>query len=172
MYSDVQAIFKRSPCRRFIYVLLGVFTLTVLADIPVFAEGNAEIILFKYQGLHQAYEWRVSETRMLATPEWNIDMTNIPIGPDKAWQAAKNWFKKQGKDRPDFVRIEIWPVIPESESTKLDQKLKKRFYYRVECSPQHHVEGTDFSYMYVLVLMDGSVLDPIPIEPLLTEPLK
>ena len=134
--------------------------------ISTFAAGNPELVLQKYQGLHQAYEWRIKQERILATPEWNVDSTNIPIAPDKAWQITKDWFLKQGKPRPDFVRIEIRPFVPESENTKLDERLKKKFYYQIQCSPTHYAEGGKFDYMFVFVLMDGTVLEPILIDSL------
>jgi hypothetical protein len=135
-------------------LVLSTITISILAaDSPVF-------ILFKRLREHETCEWRISEARALATPEWNIDSSDAPLAPDKAWKIAKDWFARQGKPRPEFVKIEIRPFVPESESTKLNEGLKKRFYYLIDCSPVHHIEGMNFDYMSVIVLMDATVLEP------------
>jgi hypothetical protein len=71
--------------------------------------------LFKHQGRRQAYEWRISEARIAATPTWRMDAKKAPVAPDKAWRIAKDWFKKQGKSQPDFVMMEIRPFVIDSD---------------------------------------------------------
>jgi hypothetical protein len=94
---------------------------------------------------------------MLATPEWNMGSEKIPLQPDRAWQIARNWFVTNNCANPELIKIEIFPVVRESEAdgTIIDKRLARRFYYRVECIP-----GL-LDTMVVYVLMDGSVLEPI-----------
>jgi hypothetical protein len=135
------------------------------------AEGNTnELSLFKHQGRRQAYEWRISEGRIAATPKWDIDRHKIPVAPEKAWQIAKAWFKKQGRSRPDLVRLEIVPFVRDidlgAERKRVLKDLLDRYYYRIECVP------AVFDSMVVVVLMDGSVLEPLPIASLPAEEIR
>jgi hypothetical protein len=148
-------------CMRNLFPILALLS---FAQVHAFGgtSNHVVIVIHRGQTAGQFYEWRVSETRLLATPEWSIDATAIPIAPGKAWQIAKNWFEKRGEPRPDFVKIEICPVVPETEATRLDDRLRKRFYYRVECSSLRRIEDAPkkLDYTSVIVLMDGTVVEP------------
>ena len=144
-------------------------TLTAIVSFLIVATACAlagsdtnEFTLLKHQARRQAYEWRVSEARILATPEWSIDATNAPVAPERAWKIAKDWFKKKDRGEPDLVRMELRPFDLSGET----KGLRKRFFYRIECSPMQ------FDYMIVIVLMDGTVLEPRPIPWLKPEELK
>jgi hypothetical protein len=149
-----------------IIVLVGLF----VPESAQAAGSTNELSLFKHQGRRQAYEWRISEARIAATPKWNIDRHRIPIAPEKAWQIAKAWFKKQGRSRPDLVRLEIVPFVRDidlsAEQKRLLKSLLDRYYYRIECVP------AVFDSMVVVVLMDGSMLEPLPIATLPAEEIK
>jgi hypothetical protein len=121
------------------------------------AETNSEYLTFTYQSRHQDFEWHFYFSRMLATPEWNMDTLKIPLAPDKAWCIAKKWFKKYGCDNPELVSIDIRPFIIEqyTKNDKIDSRLSKRFYYCITCVPEF------LDSMKVYVLMDGTVVEPI-----------
>jgi len=84
--------------------------------------------------------------------------TNIPLSPDKAWQVAKNWFLKHDYGQPEFARMEIRPFALSDSPHK---SWRRRFFYRIECIPMQ------FDSMLVIVLLDGTVLEPkrIPWQP-------
>jgi hypothetical protein len=94
---------------------LFIFVLALSPSLQAFAGlSTNEFILFKHQSRHQAYEWRLSEARLLATPEWSFDGHKIPLGPDKAWQIARVWLKKHGHDSPELVSITLRRLAIES----------------------------------------------------------
>jgi hypothetical protein len=137
--------------------------LAILAPASLLAVGDTnEFTLFKHQARRQAYEWRISEARILATPEWSIGVTNIPVSPDRAWQIAKDWSSKQAHGEPDLVRMEIRWFDPSGTS----KSLRKRFYYRIDCIPMQ------FDSMLVVILMDGTVVEPKLIPDLPPEEIK
>jgi len=153
--------------RRFSAVLL---VLMLVAGGALGADRTNELTLFKHQGRRQAYEWRISEARVAATPKWNMDRAKVPVAPEKAWRIAKDWFKKQGELEADFVRMEIRPFVINStlssESRHRLGDLLDRYYYRIECIP------AAFDSMLVVVLMDGTVLEPVRIAHLPLEEIK
>jgi hypothetical protein len=134
--------------------------LLLVTQLSALSAGNTnEFTLFKHQARRAAYEWRISEARILATPEWKMGRKKIPVSPDKAWQIAQDWFRKQGRGGAgDFVSMEIRSFDPSGTNTN----LRGRYFYRIECSPMQ------FDYMLVVVLMEGTVLEPkhIPDLPL------
>jgi hypothetical protein len=138
--------------------------LLLAAQFSALAGGSTnEFILFKHQARRAAYEWRISEARILATPEWKIGSKKIPVSPDRAWQIAQDWFRKQGRGGAGgFVRMEIRSFDPSGTS----KTWRGRCFYRIECNPMQ------FDYMLVVVLMDGSVLEPMRIPDLPPEEIK
>ena len=157
------------------WVVMRTLVLIVLVGLVVpelaQAAGNTnELSLFKHQGRRQAYEWRISEARIAAMPKWDIDRHRIPIAPEKAWQIAKAWLKKRGTSRHDLVKLEIVPFVRDiglsAERKRLLKDFLNRYYYRIECVP------AVFDSMVVVVLMDGNVLEPLPIASLPPEEIK
>jgi hypothetical protein len=138
--------------------------LLLAAQLSALAAGDTnEFTLFKHQARRAAYEWRISEARILATPEWKIGSKKIPLSPDRAWQIAQEWFRKQGQGGAgDFVRIEIRSFDPGGYS----KSLRGKCYYCVESIPRA------FDSMLVVVLMDGTVLEPRGIPNLSPEEIK
>ena len=143
---------------------LAIPLLLLATQLSVFAAGDTnEFTLFKHQARRAAYEWRISEARVLATPEWKIGSKKIPVSPDKAWQIAQDWFLKQGRGGAgDFVRMEIRSF----DLSGTSQSLRRRCFYRIECSPMQ------FDDMLVVVLMDGAVLEPKRIPDLPSQEIK
>jgi hypothetical protein len=147
---------QRTP--RFRWVL---FVLALSFGLRVFAGPSTnEFTLFKQQSRHQAYEWRLSEARLLATPGWDAEHQKIRLGPDKAWQIARVWLKKHGYDSPELVSITLRRLAIESNVGRLDKRWLTRFFYRIECVP------AVFDSMLVVVLLDGTVVEPSPIPDL------
>jgi hypothetical protein len=142
-------------------LLIALFCWSLSLECTFGASTTNEWSLFKHQGRHQAFEWRIPEGRIASTPRWKIDSARIPVAPDRAWRIAKSWFKKQKQPRPDFVRMEIRPFVLDSDlSSEMRRRLEHlldRYYYRIECIP------AVFDSMFVVVLMDGTVLEPVRI---------
>ncbi len=141
--------------------IITISLLLLFAQFSAFAAGDTnEFTLFKHQARRAAYEWRISEARILATPEWKTGRKKIPVSPDRAWQIAQDWFRKKGRGGAgDFVRMEIRSF----DQSGTSKNLRGRCFYRIECSPMQ------FDYMLVVVLMDGTVLEPRRIPDLLPE---
>ncbi|HEY5909626.1 MAG TPA: hypothetical protein VJA21_03370 [Verrucomicrobiae bacterium] len=118
----------------------------------VLAAGNTnEFTLLKWQSRRDAYEWRISEARILATPTWETASAKIPVAPDKAWKIVTRWLTKKGKGDPgSFIKMEV-RLFDLSETYK---PFRDRFFYRIE-----YPQGA-FDYMVAVVLMDGTVLEP------------
>ncbi len=120
---------RRSALMR---AITGIVSFLLAGIACAFAGGDTnEFTLLKHQARRQAYEWRVSEARILTTPEWNINATKAPVAPEKAWKIAKDWFTKKGRGETDFVRLELRPFDLSGES----KSLRRRYFYPIECSP-------------------------------------
>jgi hypothetical protein len=144
--------------------LIAVLFLLLVAQLSAFPAGDTnEFTLFKHQGRRAAYEWRISEARILATPEWKIDSKKIPLSPGKAWRIVQDWHRRQGAaGAGDLVRMEICQFYP----SKLGKNVRGRYYYRIEFIPRQ------FDSMLAVVLMDGTVLEPRGIPHLAPEEIK
>jgi hypothetical protein len=127
----------------------------LMAFYTAFAAEVSDYLIKSYQSRHQKFEWHFQFSRVLATPEWDIEKASVPLDPGKAWQIAKKWMKKHGCENPQLISIEISPFIREAEIEDLDPRLSKRFYYSIRCVP------AIFDTMMVYVLLDGSVLEPL-----------
>jgi hypothetical protein len=119
------------------------------------AEEQTDYLIKKHRSRHQDFEWRFHVSRLLSTPEWDIDTAQPPLGPEKAWKIARQWLEKHGCERPTLVSIEIAPFVREGETWDIDARLSKRFYYTVRCIPAY------LDIMIVYLLMDGSVVEPL-----------
>jgi hypothetical protein len=143
--------------------LIAISLVLLVAQLSAFAAGSTnEFTLFKHQARQAAYEWRISEARILATPEWEMGNKKIPVSPDRAWQIAQDWFRKQGRSGADFVRMDI-RSFDSGDHTK---KWRGKCFYCIKCIPMQ------FDSMLVVVLMDGTVLEPRRIPNLSPEEVK
>ena len=108
---------------------------------------------FNLQTLRGTYDWAVSAERILATPEWIPKTQAIPLAPDKACQLAKDWLKKHDFSQFELETFQLFRY-PAPYVGNPGEKLRRRFYYRIEYQFPH------FAMMYVYVLLDGTVLEP------------
>lgn len=126
--------------------------LLLAAPVCTFASGTVdtnELTLFTTRSQGQVDEWRISESRLRTTPEWNPD-ESIPLPPDKAWQVARGWSLAHGYSEPHLAGIMIQPFNTPGTSQDI-----RRYYYNINCtSPEKRTMGR------VVVLMDGTVLEP------------
>jgi hypothetical protein len=138
--------------------------LLLAAQLSALAVGDTnEFTLFKHQARRAAYEWRISDARILATPEWKIGSKKIPVSPDKAWRIVQDWCRKRGQGGAgDFVRMEIRSFDPSFTR----KTWRGRCFYRIEFIPMQ------FDSMLAVVLMDGTVLEPRRIPDLSPEEIK
>jgi hypothetical protein len=125
--------------------------LALIAPALAYAAGDTnEFTLFTSRAEGQKFEWRISESRLLATPTWDPDSQSIPLSPDKAWHIARDWSQEHGYSKPRLMMLFLQPF----NSPKASEAAKGRFYYRIDCrSPEHSV------HLSVVVLMDGTVLE-------------
>jgi hypothetical protein len=133
---------------------INVAFLLIVAAVAALGADTNEITLFKHQARWHIYEWRISEDRILATPEWRFEK-KIPIPPDKAVKIAKRWLEKRG-GLDSLMEIYIRPFVIKTAYSDAIRPLERRFYYVIHCRPG----GVFFDSMKVVVLMDGSVLEP------------
>jgi hypothetical protein len=119
----------------------------------------------KSQTLRGIYEWAITEKQILATPEWT-DSQPIPLTIDKALQLAKEWLGKHDYSRFHLNEIRLLPYLapwetPPNFPHTIQDDLRKRYYYWIEYS-----SGTgNGDYIYVYVLLDGTVIEPKIIAP-------
>jgi hypothetical protein len=125
--------------------------LVLVAPVLSYAAGDTnEFTLFTSRADGQKFEWRISESRLSATPAWSPDSQSIPLAPDKAWQIARDWSQAHGYSKPHLAMIWLQPF----NTPKTSEDAHGRFYYRIDCSsPEHSVHSS------VVVLMDGTVLE-------------
>ena len=125
--------------------------LVLVSPVLSYASGDTnEFTLFTSRVEGQKYEWRISDSRAIATPTWNPDSQTIPLSPDRAWQIARDWAQAHGYSKPRLMMVGIQEVHPPEAS----EASRGRFYYKVDCkSPKHSV------HLSVVVLMDSTVLE-------------
>jgi hypothetical protein len=103
--------------------------------------------------LRGIYQWRVSEQRLLATPEWTPEAQAIPLAPDKACRLGAEWLAKHNLAQFELQSIQVFRY-PSPYAGDPGVQLRKRYYYRLE----YHSKRVEM--MYVYVLLDGTVLEP------------
>ncbi len=139
----------------------------LVGSLGAFAEPSTnEFSLFKHQSRHEAYEWWISEARLLATPEWRSDREKVPLAPDKAWRIGRAWLKRRGFPSPELNSITLRRLATESSISNADKRWLTRFFYRIDCVPAM------FDTMVVVVLMDGTVVEPRLIPSMSPEELR
>jgi hypothetical protein len=94
--------------------------------------------------------WRVSESRVQATPDW-IPGKPIPLSPEKAFEIARAWSLSHDYLDPELeaIRIQRFGAL------KMDEAIHSKFYYQVVCHSSEKATA-----MTVVILMDGTVLEP------------
>ena len=133
-------------------ILIITSWLALVAPVLSYAAGDTnEFTLFTSRADGQKFEWRISESRLLATPAWSPDSQSVPLSPDKAWQIARDWSQAHGYSKPHLLMVMLQPF----SAPKTSEGAHGRFYYHIECSsPEHSV------FARVVVLMDGTVIEP------------
>jgi len=140
---------KQNP--KYMRILIITSWLALVAPVLSYAAGDTnEFTLFTYRVDGQKFEWRISQSRLIATPAWSPDSQSVPLTPDKAWQIARDWSQAHGYSKPHLVMIWIQPF----STPKMSNDAHGRFYYRVACSSPEHSESS-----CVVILMDGTVLE-------------
>lgn len=132
--------------------LIIISLLLVLPVCTVMAQNtNRELtVLTQRNYMGPTNIWRVSESRVLATPDW-IPGKTIPLLPDKAFEIARDWSLSHGYHDPqlDTIRIQRFG------SLKNDEAIHSKFYYHVVCSSPDKTPAAT-----VIILMDGTVIEP------------
>ena len=127
--------------------------------VPIWTHGAGdtnELTVFTYQTRGPVYEWRVTQAKLLATPAWDISTQKVPLAPERAWDIAKRWLEAHGMGGSTLVQIAIAPVFRKGESDRYDKRLEERYHYRIAVVP------APLDRMAVVVLMDGTVVEPHP----------
>jgi hypothetical protein len=128
------------------------------------ASSTNELTLFRHRARHQAYEWRIPEAMIPTLPRWNFEKKpTLPLSPAKACRIARDWFEKRGQPSPNLVRVEIVPFAPTANYNENKDKreldfLRDRYFYKIQWNP------APLDFMYVIVLMDGRVVEPVPVR--------
>jgi len=102
------------------------------------------------------YTWDIGSDRLYATPEWTSETNAIPLSFDKACQLGRDWLTKHDLRRYglDEARLLSFPAV--NIAAMSHGKAKRRFYYWI----MYRSEAFDAGFMYVYVLMDGTVVEP------------
>src|ERR1035437_6489314 len=115
------------------YMRIHIITswLALVAPVLSYAAGDTnEFTLFTWQTEGQISEWRISESRLLATPAWNPDSQSVPLSPDKAWQIARDWSQIHGYKQPHLVKI----VLQQIGTPKMSKADEGRYCYSIDCN--------------------------------------
>lgn len=140
--------FQRKNIHKNMRILIITSWLVLVAPVLSYAAGDTnEFTLFTSRADGQKSEWKISESRVLATPEWKPGAKSISLSPDKAWQIAREWCLKHDFGESDLASLWIQP-FPRTG-------VGSRFYYSIRCHNPAHSH-----FMEVVVLLDGSVLEP------------
>ena len=128
------------------------FMAFVSLSLPVAAcaESSNLVTVLTHSSRRQNFEWRVAEEKLRAHPKWDIKASAVPLEPRKAFQIAEDWMRKRHSE-PELVRIEIQSLGARSKS------LSGHYIYVIE-----FVTGA-FDSMPVVILMDGTVVEPTPL---------
>lgn len=129
-----------------------ILTLTVLlSQTGLCAEGNGYVS--HLQNSRGSYTWTISADRFDSTPVWASEGDPLPLSFDKACGLGKDWLARHSfaKFYLDEARLQGYPNVEMPHG-----KTPRRFYYWL----MYHSENFDGGFMYVYVLMDGSVVEP------------
>jgi hypothetical protein len=108
------------------------------------------VTVLTYSSRRQDFEWRVSERRLRADLKWDPTKREAPLQPGKAFRIAAAWLRKR-QPNPELASIQI-----ESLAVR-DATLAGHYIYVIEFAT-----GA-FDTMAVVVLMDGTVIEPTPL---------
>ena len=100
----------------------------------------------------------ISDELRKRTPQWNIESGDPPLPLSKAVAAAKAWAKKT-YTRYDDVKVEC--VTLNSYGCAI---AKNQWYYLVHFSPIIEGNALFGGTYFAAVLMDGTVVGPVPIK--------
>ncbi len=130
--------------------------IVLLLPIISVAQNKPEVTLYdvrKADGTHEVFKITTKKASIL--PVWSPEnRTTAPITTDKAISLSKAWANKQ------YINFESYDV----NSIKLLRinwpELNDRWYYLIEFTQRIKGYGSSGSYLFVVVLMDGSIVAP------------
>ena len=103
--------------------------------------------------------WYVSDTQFMKTPEWKFDgQSSPPLSMPDAYKRAYAWLKKS------FPKIDSFGVRSYGLSTAGSSRAPNRWYYTFDFSGNLDGSMVMNSRFSVMVLMDGSVIEPRKIK--------
>jgi hypothetical protein len=124
--------------------------MTVLVIITrVDAQQYPEVQIMSATTRHADYVWKLPESRLRQLPKWNRLRDRPPLAPEKALKIADKWV---AHNFVPYFLLEIRIMRCRSDP------YKDVFYYVME------YEKPAFDVLRVVVLMDGTILQPKEIE--------
>jgi hypothetical protein len=135
-------------------LLLIFATATLLGGAGLYGQTNG--FTSHLQTRQGSYTWEITGDRLSSTPTWNSETQAAPLSLDKACQLGRAWLAKNGFAKADFdeARVvgypEAWMVLASKGKTQ------RHFYYWL----MYRTGDFGGSFMYVYVLMDGTVVEP------------
>ncbi len=103
-----------------------------------------------------SYTWEISAARLSSTPQWNSETQPAPLSLDQACTMGRTWLVKHGFTKFDFDEARV-VGYPEAWMVAASHgKAQRRFYYWL----LYRTGDFDGGFMYVYVLMDGTVVEP------------
>jgi|HubBroStandDraft_5_1064220.scaffolds.fasta_scaffold201889_1 hypothetical protein len=103
-----------------------------------------------------SYTWEISAARLTSTPQWNSETQPVPLSVDKACQLGWAWLAGHHfqKFNLDEARLQSYPNA--SIAAMTPGSAPRRFFYWL----MYRSGDFDGGFMYVYVLMDGTVVEP------------
>jgi hypothetical protein len=98
----------------------------------------------------------VNEDNLAKMPTWNPLEEAAPLPPHKAVSVARDFIKKQKGDLNDYFLNQI------SIGRVVSKKNKNRWFYTLMISKR----GDPMGGINAIVMMDGSVVEPVQVQDL------
>jgi hypothetical protein len=134
------------------YMIKLYYALLFILLAPSSYADDKGIRLFTSDEWMGTLEWRISTNLAERLPSWSPDKKSPPCSLERAIQTARAWVVSLGEDENPIVNtIYILPITPNQDTRYLD-----KYYYRIRLRA-----GPAFNYTTCIVLMDGSVLEPV-----------
>lgn len=100
----------------------------------------------------------ISDEQRKKSPAWEIESGEPPLSISKAVAAATDWGKKT------YTRFDDVRIHSISLSSIGCHSVKDKWYYLVSLSPIIDGNAVYGSGYFAAVLMDGTVIGPVPVE--------
>lgn len=130
--------------------------LSAIVALPVVAQTQGEVPLFKSQTDGRVTDYSISQSRAEKLPKWDPTQPNVPLSIRDAVAKADGWLRKRNPKIEAFVpgRIELGRVSY--------GPFFGLWYYTIAFDGVVGKQRMHSSGLVAVVLMDGSIVEPQP----------